>query len=502
MMRPVSLAAGALALLLVAACSTSTDAPALSATPAAAATVLPTTGAAIPLRVLVTRVESGAPVAGARVCASRASSAAPTCATAGADGTATLLGCCGTYFVRVSGPPEQRWQETTRVADLASGPAGLWIELQPLQRISGTIRDEAGARVASALACAHAAIDDATVCSRSGTDGAYAIDVKTGIYRLEVNGPGGGRLVSQWARGRAFLEEADVLDARNADVPDVDVDLVHGLVVRGVVRARGVVVEDAQVCLRTLAAPLPLECERTDKNGRYAALREPGRYYVWTVPPANLPAVPVWYAGALTGVDAAVLSLDGDRTVDIDLPSGTTVRGTVRTSDGEPVVNALVCFDTPFPTGRICRETGVDGRYSITTRPETYVVNVIPPAHSDLIAEYWPQARTWPEADAYRVGSTAATLDLTLRRGIRVTGTLENGRGIGVAGGYVELWDPEGIAAATQTDAGGRFEAVVARGHYRLEAFPPFVGNLVGRISELDVPTEADVIVVLGDVAP
>lgn len=495
-MREVSVAAAALALLFVAACSTSTDAPA----PTAA--TLPTTGAAVPLRVLVTRVEGGGPVAGARVCASRASSAAPSCATAGADGTATFFGCCGTYFVRVSGPPEQRWQETTRVADLASGAVGLWIELQPLQRISGTIRDEAGARVADALACAHPAIDQATVCSRSGSNGAYAIDVKAGIYRLEVSGPGGGRLVSQWARGRAFLEEADVLDARNADTPDVDVDLLHGVVLRGVVRFAGAVVEDAQVCLRTLAAPLPLECERTDKQGRYAALRQPGSYYVWVVPPGNIAAVPQWYDRALTGVGSSVLSLTVDRILDVALPSGTTVRGTVRTPDGEPVTNALVCFDTPFPTGRICRESGGDGRYTITTRPETYVINVIPPDHSDLIAEYWSQARTWPEADAYDVGANDATLDLTVRRGIRVTGTLKNGRGIGVAGAYVDLWDARGIAAASQTDAAGRFEAVVLTGHYRLEAFPPFVGNLVGKVSEIDVPMLGDVNIVLDDVAP
>ena len=42
---------------------------------------------------------------------------------------------------------------------------------------------------------AHAAIDDITVCARSGADGAYAIDVKAGIYRVEVSGPAGGRLV-------------------------------------------------------------------------------------------------------------------------------------------------------------------------------------------------------------------------------------------------------------------------------------------------------------------
>ena len=487
-----------LVIALAFACSTSQQAPAPTIATA------PTNGADVPLRVLVTRVQGGPPVGGARVCASRAASVSPSCTTANPDGAATLFGSPGTYFVHVSGPAEQRWQETTRVVDLSGGPAAVWVELQPLHRISGTVRDETGAKVAGAQACAHPAIDEATVCSRSTADGTYAVDVKAGIYRLEFSGPAGARLVSQWARGRAFLEEADVLDARTVEVPDVDVDLVRGVVLRGRVFFAGTVVEDAQVCLRTLAAPLPLECERTDKQGRYAALREPGRYYMWTVPPANIRAIPQWWDGADTGVGSSVIDLRRDDTADVALRGGTTIRGTVRASDGELVTNALVCFDTPFPTGRICRETGGDGRYSITTRPETYVINVIPPAHGDLVAEYWEGARTWPEADAYRVGTSDATRDLVVRRGTRVNGVVQNGRGIGVAGAFVGFWDDAEFVAATQTDAAGRFELVVLPGHYRVVVDPPYVGtvNLVGKETAIEVPTLGDVTIMLDDVAP
>jgi hypothetical protein len=472
-----------------------------SAAPALPIPGLPAVASNASLRVLVTRSQAGGPVAGAHVCAARATSA-PVCADSNKDGTATITAPRGTYFVRVNGPSEQRWQETTRVIDLATGSGALWVELEQLHRIAGTVRDEAGKRVVDAIACAHPAIDEATVCSRSGSDGTYTIDVKMGIYRLEVSGPPGGRLVSQWARGRAFLEEADVLDARTTDVPDVDVDLVRGVVLRGVVTFQGKVVEDAQVCLRTLAAPLPLECERTDKQGRYAALREPGQYYIWSVPPGNILAIPQWFDRAATGVGSTAINLFSDRAIDIDFFGGTTIRGTVRTDAGDVVANALVCFDTPFPTGRICRETGGDGRYTITTRPETYVVNVIPPEHSDLIAEYWQRARTWPEADEYRVGTSDQTLDLVVRRGTRVTGTVKDKRDIGVAAGYVNFWDDNGIAAATQTDAAGRFELVVLPGHYRVEAFPPFVANLVGKVFEADVPNLSEMNIVLDDVAP
>lgn len=449
---------------------------------------------------LVTAAGTGQPVAGARVCGATASGA-ERCADAARDGTASLQGPPGTYFVRVSGPAEQRWQETSRVTDLATGDAGLWVELTQLRRISGRIRDESNAFVAGAEACAHPASDEAAVCARSGGDGTYAIDAKAGVYRLDVSGPAGGRLVPQWARGRAFLEEADVLDARTADVPDVDVTLVHGVVLKGTVTFAGNVVENAQVCIRTLAAPLPWECERTDKRGQYAALREPGMYYVWTVPPATIRAIPQWFDGADTGVGSTAVRLASDRTIDVDLTSGPQLSGTVRTTSGEAVANALVCVDTAFTTGRICRESDGNGRYAITTRPETYIVSVYPPSGSGLVAEFWDGKRTWKDADEIAIGRDK-TLDLVVDRGIAVTGTVKNARGVPVAGATVNFLDGRtGAAASTDTDGAGHFEVAVPAGHFSMEVFPPFSGNLVEKVQSVDVQSAVDLQVTLDDIA-
>ena len=473
----------------VAACTPST-AP-QTATPTAAA-------GESTLRVLVTSSSGGQPVGGARVCAARATGA-DICGSAAGDGTAVLHAAPGTYFVRVSGPPEQRWEDATRVADLRQGDASLWVELAPLHRISGRIRDEAGASVAGAEACAHPASDDPEVCARSGADGTYAIDVKAGAYRVEVSGPPGGRLVGQWARGRVFLEEADVLDARMNDVPNVDVTLVRGFVLSGRVMFEGKLVEDAQVCVRTLAAPLPWDCERTDKNGRYAALREPGTYYVWIVPPGNIRAVPQWYAGALTGVGSSELRLSADRTVDVDLTTGPQVSGVVRTPSGDPVTGALVCIDTAFTTGRICRESDGNGHYTITTRPETYIISVYSPAGSGLIAGYWNGKRTWNTADEVNVDGDV-TLDLTVPQGVPVTGTVKDTRGIPVAGATVNFLDGQLYAAAsTDTDAAGRFNVAVRPGRFAVEVFPTFVGGYVERVMTVDVQGAQQIEVTLDD---
>jgi len=472
---------------------------AASAPSPAPATTLPAATAV--LRVLVVQADGGPPLGGARVCASTARGP-ESCADTGTDGAAALTGAPGTYFVRVSGPAERRFAGAQRVTDLSGADAALWVELVPQHRISGHVRDESGAAVAGAEACAHPAGDGPPICAKTGADGAYAIDAKAAVYRLEVTSAPGARLVSQWARGRAFLEEADVLDARTTDVPDVDVTLVKGVVLKGVVRFAGDPVEDAQVCVRTLAAPLPWQCERTDKKGRYAALREPGLYYVWTVPPPTIRAVPQWYDRALTGVGSTALRLADDVTLDVVLASGPQVRGVVRTTDGDVVPNALVCIDTAFTTGRICRETDGNGRYAITTRPETYIVSVVPPAHSGLIGEYWDGKRTWKDADEIVVGANDVTLDLAVARGAIVTGVVKDPRGIPVAGATVDFSDARGVAAATDTDSAGRFEAAMRPGRFVMEVFPPFAGNLVGKTQTVDVRASMDVQVTLDDVAP
>ncbi|HKW79024.1 MAG TPA: hypothetical protein VJQ09_07970, partial [Candidatus Limnocylindria bacterium] len=129
-----------------------------AASPEASPTPLPSaTGAGTPLRVLVTWndiTRKGGPIELAHVCASRATGQ-PLCADTARDGTVTIRGPEGTYFVRVTGPAEGRWTEATRVVDLTGGPAAVWVELERLHRISGTVRDSSGAKVAEALACAH-----------------------------------------------------------------------------------------------------------------------------------------------------------------------------------------------------------------------------------------------------------------------------------------------------------------------------------------------------------
>jgi hypothetical protein len=434
-------------------------------------------GATRTLAVIVT-MAAGAPVVGANVCAFTVAGAQERCGETSAAGTARLGLRPGTYSVLVSPRAPTRLAEGRTWADVLDADATSVVQLEPHSRINGSVKDERGAAVIDAEVCAHPPQPLASpTCARTAGEGKFSIDVVSDVYKLDVTGPPGGKLIAQWATGRLSSGSADLIDARSADVGGIGVTMLKGVLLSGLVRGPSGPIEDAQVCTRTLAAPLPWDCVRTNKKGAYLALMEPGRYFMWTVPPDNVRLVAQWYDDVLEGVDTTDIAMDGDRQIDVELHPGPQLRGKVTTTDGAPVWGALVCVDTRFPTGRICRPTAGDGSYSVTTRPQTYTVQVLAPPDSDLIDEFWLRKRTWVDANDVSLGNADRTLDLTLRHGMRVSGVIRDTRGVPLEGATINLNDEEGPFVGTDTDISGSYHMVVPPGTYQIEVFAPFRGE-------------------------
>jgi hypothetical protein len=430
------------------------------------------------LAVVVTTPPAGAAVVGATVCAFTVKGTQAGCGETSGSGTARLILRPGTYLVVVTTRGPSRLAEGRTWVDVLDADATSVVQLDPHSTITGAVKDERGAAVTDAEVCAHPPLPSAApTCARTAAEGKFAIDVRSDVYKLEVTGPPGGKLIAQWASGRLSSGDADLVDVRSADVAGIAVTMVRGVLLSGVVRGPSGPVEDAQICTRTLAAPLPWDCVRSKKDGSYLALMEPGRYYLWTVPPDNVRLVAQWYDHVLEGVDTTDIAMDRDRQIDVTLDPGPQIRGKVTTTDGAPVGGALVCVDTRFPTGRICRPTGGDGSYSVTTRPATYTVQVLAPRDSDLMNEFFLRKRTWVDANDVSLGSADRTLDLTLRKGLRVSGVIRDTRGVPLEGATINLNDEEGPLVATDTDISGSYSLVVPPGTYQIEVFAPFRGE-------------------------
>jgi hypothetical protein len=134
---------------------------------------------------------------------------------------------------------------------------------------------------------------------------------------------------------------------------------------------------------------------------------------------------------------------------------------------------------------------------------QTYILSVIPPAGSGYLAEYWDHKRNWTEADGVRVATGDTRVDLVLRSGVTVKGTVKDKRGLPAVSATLNFGDPRTVEAAGATDGAGAFEVVVPSGKYHVDVFPPrFPGNLVGREMEIDATGAVEIDIVLEDIAP
>jgi hypothetical protein len=430
-------------------------------------------------RLQVVAAGADGPVAGLRVCAV-ALSGAQTCAPTGPSGIAAFVLAAAAYQIRSETPASQRRVGELVGADLTRGDASVRLEFERIRRISGTISDPNNRGVPLAPVCANPLSLAATACEKSKADGTYAVDVTPGLYKMSFDGGPGLRLLSQWAYGRVTSGEADVIDVRTADAPGVDVTLRQGVTLQGTVTATdGRPVKKAQVCMHRFSAALPWECERTDDHGHYVALREPDTYWVWMIPPDEEPLLMQWFDGSPVGVGATSVDLSRDKVIDQVLSPGPSIVGRVSDPNGTPVYHAFVCVDTPFPTGRICRPTDRDGAYRVTTRPETYLVQVLPPDGSDLLPQYVGGGRTWLDASTVTLRSQNVTVDVKLRRGFVVKGVVRSQLGVPLEGAPVNVSDAQGIVSATYTDETGAYSLAVPAGAYTIDFFAPFPSQVV-----------------------
>jgi len=462
--------------------------------------------------------ESGRPIAGAAVSAGldAASEAGPPSvyqkpgqnysagATTGADGRYVLPALTKeTYSVAIRPPEGRRLAPSVlRGVNAADGEDVPLqdVTLQAGGRLIGVVTGADGKPVAGAEASLHVPTAGRFGVTRTATTDAAGrfvfADLPTGRYDVTIR-PASG---SQWGErtfgrlavvgglsaqhklslaGGATLSGA-VTDPAGKPVAGASVTLRHGY------STRGSAVTDAagRFTLRGVTAPAT--------KGP-----SPRRGPVWGLrvgPPATAPCL----IDASVGVDAPDPARPGN--VQVRLPAGASVEGTVKGPDGKPLAGWRVVATQKVGRGGVTwtspAATDAAGRYTLTQlKPGNWSVVATPPAESDLLTASLA-ARRFP------AGKTAG-VDLKAGRAATIVGrVVVNGRP--VVGAQVRLerdrsarqtWSPSMGQSRdiAYTDLAGRFRhRGVPPGRHKLHC-TPLNPQLRGQPTEVEVSGPAEV---------
>lgn|GEM_PF-5289173 len=224
------------------------------------------------------------------------------------------------------------------------------------------------------------------------------------------------------------------------------------------------------------------------RRGGGGATDDDGRFTLVGLDPGTLRVVAT-APGYLAGETTATLSAaEPVEEVDLVLPSGATLEGTVTDRTGRPIEGARIEVDDNGSDAAIARLE----RPSTTSDPDGhYRLEGVAPGARTVLARH-------PAYVLLRRGTQVQSgvngLDLQLRSGVGVTGLVADGDGRAVAGAQVSLVSDDGSPAPAPVLSGadGRFRFDgVAPGAYHLlgerEGFAPARSDAPVDVAETDV---------------
>ncbi|TMF76593.1 MAG: HYR domain-containing protein, partial [Chloroflexi bacterium] len=339
-------------------------------------------------------------------------------------------------------------------------------------------------------------VNDATLpCCQfivgTGTDalGNYRVAVPAG-RRVRVffsmGSASGSRLIPQWWNGKAFFDQADVIEM-TADRGGVNAQLASGVFIRGRVTDSTGTIPVAGLNLSAQDASQPccrfVSGAQTDGGGFYTLLVPSGagvkiEFGVFGGTPSGSRYLGEWWNDKPSFDTANELSAISDQNgVDVRLDSGFLITGIVRGPGGVPVPNVFVgaSLGGPVPCCQGVGGTNTDatGHYRLTVRQGTYRLNVSASPDRRLVMQWWAGVPGGTPYFERAADITVGPADATDRDFDVVFGTLIQGRvtdtsgnplgGIGVTANDATIPCCEGLAFGG-ADAAGRYTLIVPPG--------------------------------------
>ena len=253
----------------------------------------------------------------------------------------------------------------------------------------------------------------------TGDDGRYEIAVPNGTFGLYFDPP--APFIGEYHLDAASTSDASPVRVSGGSVT-VNADLLRGATLAGTVLCGRTPTAKAAVALFDADPPHHSYVRRTDSNGTYRIGLPIGRYQIVAIPPKTSSCALGWAGTDAHYREAATeIVLSGDLTMDVLLPAGRKLSGTVTKADGSVAAGAQVEAygsdpDATYPELRERRQvnvTGTDasGRYEMVVPPTTVRLYAFVPGTG---AAWWEGQTSYVKATPVDLTAGARIIDIRL----------------------------------------------------------------------------------------
>jgi hypothetical protein len=342
--------------------------------------------------------------------------------------------------------------------------------------VTGIVQEPSGALRANAIVAAYNLSGTLRGTTLTNAQGAYAIVLPPGQYKLVAYDEGGAFAATFYRGAGDFVSATPVSVTAARTTSAIDIRL------RAAARVFGSVVDsntslpvgELLVFAYTENGVLVAQTT-TDANGAFRFSLAGGRYRFVAADPARRYAN-AFYAGQRSFAAAEVVTLVASASTTLRLVAtrGGIVAGRVTGDGGAALAGITVVAYNPDGSAQAETTTDAQGRYELTVAPGDVRV-----AAFDRTLTYATRfhlaSNTFFGADAVSVatGQRVSGYDFALERAARRTGTVTDAAtGQRLPGIAVAAYDESGVlVASAATGDDGRYVLVVPSGTYRILAF-------------------------------